>query len=172
MDSITWYQSAMHRMKKEDFFEKNKSAQGRTWTVAIESFLTKWAESEGFVVDSDFDNPVRIDTLWKNNDQTEVAIEHENNGDNRQSPITREIEKLVNHTDAPLRVLITYLPESKLPMKFDDLHQEVARKLATKKRPDFEFLLMAGPYEIYSQYEYIAYAFRPEFVPTHLIPEH
>ena len=140
----------------------------------MERVLTNWGRGEGYDPIADFDSPVRIDLIWRKNKQDMVAIEHENVGDMHgkpleASPIHREVEKLLDSTSAPLRILITYFREAAFPQELLSFRTQLEAEIQSRGKYNFEFLLMAGPWEISYPNDFVAYVYKPkidaEFIP-------
>ena len=175
MDAVEWYRGFIAIFQDKEGYAEFGDYKGRwdsddDWTGYIEAKLTNWGKAQGFEVVPDFDNPTRIDMLWKKDGEDVVAIEHENAGNSVLDGNGTEIEKLLNRTTAPLRVLITYFPDTKFPSKAGQLKDKLLSQLGTKKKKEFAFLLLVAPYEIWDAHQYAAYSFRPTFQAEFLPP--
>lgn len=177
-EAARWYRTFIQKTYDEDDGFKGYTGgdSDKEWTKYIESVLTNWGRNDGFDVFPDFDSPVRIDLRWCQNKRDVVAVEHENVGDMHGKPlgessIGREVEKLLDNTNAPLRVLITYFRDSAFETEFFSFKAQLEKEIQTREKYDFEFLLMAGPWNIAEPQEFVAYVFRPR-ISAELVPPH
>jgi hypothetical protein len=176
-EAAKWYREFLERTSTEkggDFKGYKGGDSDKAWTEYMEQVLRSWGEEEYDVV-CDFDSPSRIDVIWRKNKQDKVAIEHENDGDTHGRPleesgIGREIEKLLDNTSAPLRVLITYFKNSAFGKEIVNLQAQLEEEIRTRGKHDFEFLLLAGPWGIAEPQEFVAYIFRPKIISEFIPP--
>ncbi|MDG7008387.1 MAG: hypothetical protein JRN06_09135 [Nitrososphaerota archaeon] len=178
-DAAKWYRNFIDRTSTDEggqFKGYEGGDSDKQWTRYFEHVLSRWGREEGYEVITDFGSPVRIDVRWCRGKQDRVAIEHENIGDMHgkslgESSIGREVEKLLDNTTAPLRVLITYFRDSAFGTEFMNMKALLEREVESRGKFDFEFLLMAGPWNIAEPQEFVGYVFRPritaEFIPPH-----
>lgn len=175
-EAAKWYQKFIEKTStdKPGFKGYDGGDSDKAWTRYVERVLTNWGRNEGYDVIADFGSPVRIDLRWCKSKQDRVAIEHENVGDMHgkplvESPIHREVEKLLDNTSAPLRVLITYFRDSAFAQELVNFQAQLQREIQSRESYGFEFLLMAGPWHIVEPQEFVAYVFKPsiaaEFIP-------
>lgn len=176
-NAAKWFHEFIRRTSTNDGGEF-KGYQGgdsdKKWTSYFERVLSRWGREMGYEVITDFGSPVRIDVRWCMGKQDRVAIEHENVGDTHgkslgESYIGREVEKLLDNTPAPLRVLITYFRDSAFGTELIGIKSMLEKEVESRGKYDFEFLLMAGPWNILEPQEFVGFVFRPkitgEFIP-------
>jgi len=136
----------------------------KRWTGIMLGFLQRMGEKMNYEISRGMLN---VDMVWRRDRIVQVAIEHENDGDNVKRVMDDEVEKL-QAVDCPLKVLITYIVAKKRkPHYFDQtLHQlidAVLDKIKTKPTTS-EFLLLVCPWrnaEIQEDQWWIAHKFSP-----------
>jgi len=123
------------------------------WTCYIkDEFLTTLGKKLGFCIGTK--NIFAVDLTWEDSKGTvHVAIEHENN---HPGVWKDEVPNLLR-TDAPLKVLITYISEAEFPAT-----EFSQRLLAELKKRDFnrEFLLILGSYSMNEPTDWVAYLYQ------------
>jgi hypothetical protein len=174
-DGAGWYQGFIMLLDPEHkgyFKGFNGPYTDPAWTDDIIGVIATWGKGSGYEVILDHGSRVRFDLTWARQGTSQVVIEHENDGENKQSPIEREIEKLVHHSQAPLRILITYFRNGSFPEGVSRLKNSIENELNKVRKYDFELLAMAAPYDVADPQEYVAYLFRPSFVPELVLPRY
>lgn len=135
----------------------------RQWTTRMFDVLKQTAESLDLTV-ADDSEITRLDMAWVDGgNHIQVAIEHENWGDERPDALKNELRRLLR-VQAPLRVLMTYVAT---PGKIPATRQAV-EGIITASEPTFEFLLMIAPYNLDDVRDFNSYAFRPRWMAERL----
>ena len=174
-DGAEWYQRFITLLDPEHkgcFNGFNGPYTDPAWTDYIIGVIASWGKGSGYEVIHDHGSRVRFDLTWARQGTSQVVIEHENDGENKQSPIEREIEKLVHYSQAPLRVLITYFRNGSFPEGVSRLKDSIENELNKVRKYDFELLAMAAPYDVADPQEYVAYLFRPSFILELVLPRY
>jgi len=136
----------------------------KRWTALMLGFLQRMGEKMDYEISGEMLN---VDMVWKKGRIVQVAIEHENDGDDVKGVVDDEVEKL-QLVDCPLKVLITYIVAKKRKHRYfnETLHQLVDAVLdrISAKPMTSEFLLLVCPWrnaEIPEDQWWIAHKFSP-----------
>ncbi len=130
------------------------------WSKVMFKILKEMGETKGYNIVEGRGNELNlIDQCWfSKRGKLVAAIEHENYGDKNPDCLNPEISKLI-YVDAPLRILVTYVKE--LSNGTEEILSKINKSLKNRKEFRFEFILMAGQWEINDPKDFICYRFRP-----------
>jgi len=170
-----WYDKFLYAYSKDKKLAKlhsQKVVKPSQWTNVMLPLLRKLGEEMEYQVDT---GTLNVDMVWKRESVIEVALEHENQGDDPSEVIGDEGRKLLA-VDCPLKILITYISVQKRdPHYFNKtLHQYVSGLLNEMKarRGSSEFLLVVSPMTLAKEPEaqlWTAYKFSPSVEATPLV---
>lgn len=163
-----WFERFVkHGLAPEGSKGFRETPDGNTpWTKFILSLTHSIGKDEGFLV-REKPELNRWDQSWLNSSgRPIVVIEHENDPETG-SGLTSELDHLVP-SDAPLKVLITYYPQSRLVASATDLAGAIQERLRSHGNFHGEFLLMVARWEIDDVRDFRAYLLRPDWVSDRL----
>jgi hypothetical protein len=117
---------------------KDESDTG--WTdLMINRFLKPLGKSLGYEVIREKGG--RVDERWQRDGKDEVAIEHENDGEDIEYTMS-DVRKLIS-LEAPLKVAITYVTEHKFDYYFRGWTKAILKELRYR-HATWELLLILG----------------------------
>lgn len=172
MNGEKWFQDFLNRMLANRSFRKtlSSSVNQRRQTNLVLGFIGTWVKDDGYNVKLAPDTPIGIDLKWSWGNDLYLALEHENVG-NVVSKLKPEVRRLLD-IDGKLKVLITYVSNSRFPEKVDEYLKIFRSELATSSQFSSEFLFIAAPWDITHPSEYVGFRFYPGFREAVVLPRY